>query len=444
MPTASIHTLGCRLNQADAAIMAEVLRRAGYRILGRRDEAADLIVINSCTVTGEAARKTGQALRAARRRAPHAFIVLAGCEVDVHADAWRSESVVDLVIPNALKMELPRLLPDGLVRSPKPLVRTAKDNSGGRAGFEIPVSGFYPHRTRANLKVQEGCDFFCSFCIVPYARGRPRSRDWDDALREARALIERGHRELVLTGVNLMLYRDEERGLPELLEALCKLRGAFRIRLSSVEPGPGLERLVNTMAAAPNVCRSLHLPLQYGDDRMLRDMNRRYTTAEFAEFVRYAHDRIPGVCLGTDVIVGFPGEDDASFDACVSCLDGLPLAYFHVFTYSPRDGTPAAARSNRPDGRVTAARCAALRELSNKKGTEFARQFLGDELTVLVEGRTATGGAAGWSDNYLRVEIVDGGTASVSNRFIRCRAGEVLGPRRVTGAVLDAGQTGVA
>ncbi|NOY83130.1 MAG: tRNA (N(6)-L-threonylcarbamoyladenosine(37)-C(2))-methylthiotransferase MtaB [Kiritimatiellaeota bacterium] len=438
MPTAVIQTLGCRLNQADTALMAEQLRLRGFRILPR-GASADLIVINSCTVTGEAARKTRQALRAARRRAPEAFIVLAGCDADVHPDAWGPDSGADLVIPNALKIELARLLPHPLVRpsAPSTAAPISEGGSGGADGFRIPGTGAYPHRTRANLKVQEGCDFFCSFCVVPAARGRPRSRDWDDVLREARELLERGHHELVVTGVNLLLYRDaeRERGLAELVEALCRLDGDYRIRLSSVEPGPGLERVIDVMARTPRVCPSLHLPLQYGEDRILRAMNRRYAVAEFAGLVRRAVSRIPELCLGTDVIVGFPGEDDEAFEACRRVLVELPFAYFHVFSYSPRGGTPAAARPGRPDPRLTAERAAVLRELSKAKGRAFAGAFRGRDLVVLPETRTAGGGVTGWSGNYLRVEIP--APDAPLNTLIPCRVTRVLGPRKVAAELCD-------
>ncbi len=438
MPTAAIFTLGCRLNQADSGMLAELLRRRGFTLVPW-GAPAELFVINSCTVTAGAAQKTRQAVRAVRRRFPESFIVVAGCDVDIHGGEWLAESAVDLLVPNRAKPQLAEFLPAALERleRPQPLAAEAPDSSEDPDLFRLPVPAWYPHRTRANLKVQEGCDFFCSYCIVPHARGRPRSRAWDDCLEEARELLRRGHRELVVTGVNLMLYQDHGRGLPELVEALAALPGEFRVRVSSVEPGPDLPRLLDVLAAHPGrVCRFLHVPLQYGEDTMLAAMNRRGRVADFARFAFEAVERIPGLCLGTDIIVGFPGEDEARFSRCRAALERLPVAYFHVFPYSRRKGTPAAERPGAPPGPIAARRSRILRELSQWKSAEFARSQLGRVVAVLPEGAETPDGITGWSDNYLRVVIPGAGAAGPGNPFRFARVESVVEGRRVVGKAL--------
>ena len=421
---ASIYTLGCRLNQADSALMADALRGNGFELVPW-GEPADLVVIDSCTVTATATHQSGQALRGARRRCPEAFVVLTGCAATVEPERWQREAAADLILPNAAKTEIVRHLPAGLARPAQPLAAQAVERPGETL-FTQPGRGLYAERTRANLKVQEGCDGFCSYCIVPHARGAPRSRAWDDALREAGELLACGHRELVLTGVNIAAYADHGRDLADLLGAVLALGDGFRLRLGSTEPGPVLPRIVDLMARAPRLCRSLHVPLQYAEAGILQAMNRRCGVREFAEFATQAVGRVPGVCLGSDIIVGFPGETEAIFEACYEALSALPLSYLHVFTYSPREGTPAARLPDRVDGRTAGTRQHRLSALSQAKSEAFARRSVGQILEVLTEQRNAAGRLEGWSDNYLRVEIADSDPPAERNQRVNVR---ITGPR---------------
>lgn len=400
MPTFAIYTSGCRLNQADSALLSAALQARGYSPLSW-GEAADLLIINSCAVTGVASRKNRQAVHAARRLAPDAFLVLMGCDAVAEASSWANNPEVDLVISNPKPDALPDLLPSPLQRNSTPqLVRTAPLPES----FTLSGTGSYTERTRANLKIQDGCDFFCSYCIVPHTRGPARSRLLDDILREAEALLERGHKELVLSGVNIATYQNSSCDLPGLIERLLSLGDHFRIRLGSTEPGLCLDRLVDIMAAYPQrICRFLHLPVQYGEDSILRRMKRHYDCRTYEQAALRALERIPGLCLGSDIIVGFPGETEENFQACRAFIERIPFGLLHVFPYSPRPGTPAATMTGRPSPADIRRRAANLRALAAQKDAAFADTQIGQTLPVLLETSSPT--PQGWSDNYLKVRI---------------------------------------
>jgi threonylcarbamoyladenosine tRNA methylthiotransferase MtaB len=282
-------------------------------------------------------------------------------------------------------------------------------------GFAEEGISLYPDRTRAHLKIQEGCDFRCSYCIVPTARGPARSRAWDDVLREADALLAEGYRELVLTGVNIATYRDKDRTLDSLCEALLQRNPSFRLRLSSTEPGPVLTDVVALMAENSRLCRFLHIPLQYGEDRILALMNRRYTVEQYSATVNAASEKIPGLCVGSDIIVGFPGETDEIFQACCKTVEVLPINHVHVFTYSKRAGTVAATLPHQVPGNFASERSSILKRICDRKADTFAASQIGRTLTVLTEERNSRGRWEGWSDNYLRVEIESTGEAGLGD-----------------------------
>ena len=394
---AYLHTLGCRLNQADSAAVADDLASHGFTIVSEPDAHTDLIVVNSCSVTATAARKSRQTLRALRRRFPQAFIVIMGCDATVEqADIFPE---ADAVVPNPRPAPLSQLRPTPLARRPEPLAAAPGDFHDD---FVCEGAGLFADRTRANLKVQDGCNFFCSYCIVPHTRGPARSRNFADVLREARELIARGHREIVVSGVNVTTYDNGGRDLADLLEALLELDDTTRYRLGSAEPGPVIAKVIRLMAHTPRLCRFLHLPLQYGEDSILRAMRRHYHTAQFRDVALEATELIPGLCLGTDLIVGFPGETDATFESCRRYLEELPLGLMHVFGYSPRPGTPAATMAGRPASTLVDQRLQTLLDLSAAKARDFARSQLGTTVQVLVETANP---ASGWSDNYLHVTL---------------------------------------
>lgn len=403
---AAILTLGCRLNQTESALIGDDLARQGYTLVPWSADA-EVRVINGCGVTAEAIAKTRKALHAARRRWPEAVLALVGCAAEIDSAAWAVADGADLVIGNVVKNRLGAALPADGRRPDRPrlLVARIPPRDSAPGPFDEAGVGRYTERTRACLKIQEGCDFHCSYCIVPTLRGAARSRRWDDCLREAAALLERGHREIVLTGVNIATYNDRGRDLADLARAVLDLGPAFRLRLGSTEPGPALHRVVELLAEEPRLCRFLHLPMQYGDDAILQAMKRRYTVAEFEALADKAVRAAPGLGLGSDIIVGFPGETERHFEACCEVVRRLPLTHLHVFTYSARQGTPAATFPKQVNGSIAAERAAAMTRLGHDKADAFAQAQIGQRLAVLTEKRTPDGRWQGWSDNYIRVRI---------------------------------------
>ena len=418
---AAILTLGCRLNQTESALIADDLARHGYALVPW-SAPAEVRVINSCGVTAEAVAKTRKAVHAARRRWPEAVLALVGCAAEIDPATWAAEDGADLVVGNVVKNRLGEALPADGRRPDRPrlLVGHTPPRDSAPEAFEEAGAGLFHERTRAALKIQEGCDFHCSYCIVPTLRGAARSRRWDDCLREAAALLERGHREIVLTGVNIATYRDRGRDLADLARAVLDLDPAFRLRLGSTEPGPALPRVVELLAAEPRLCRFLHLPMQYGDDAILKAMNRRYTLAEFEDLAWSAVRAAPGLGLGSDIIVGFPGETEKHFEACCEAVRRLPLTHLHVFTYSARQGTPAATFPHQVPGTAAAERAAAMARLGRAKAAAFAQAQIGQRLSVLTESRAADGRWQGWSENYIRVRIQDGDRLD-ANRIVGVR-----------------------
>ena len=406
-PRAALHSLGCRLNRAETALLERRLEAAGYRIVPWGEEA-EVCVLNSCTVTGQSDAKSRQALGAIRRRYPRAKLAVVGCYAQVAAGDLAASGLADLIVGSAEKLNVADYLP-ALAGAREPLVvRPPIPRSPFSIGTEF-AEGAAGEMTRAHLKVQDGCDFMCSFCIIPLARGRARARRLDDLLREAEGLAAPRVREIVLTGVNLGTYAEGERTLLSVVDALNGLSGSTglaRIRISSIEPTTVEPGLLERMAdPAHRLVPFLHLPLQSGSPRILAAMRRRYSAGEYRAFAEAALERVPGLCLGTDVMAGFPGEDEAAFGETVALLEALPFAYFHVFPYSERAGMPATRLPGQVDPADKQRRAAQLRELSDRKRLAYQSGFVGQTLDVLFERPKAPGIAQGYTANYLRVEV---------------------------------------
>ncbi|MBP5672532.1 MAG: MiaB/RimO family radical SAM methylthiotransferase [Victivallales bacterium] len=423
MPTFSIHTLGCRLNQADSATVAGDLTAHGYHSIPW-GEPSDIAIINSCAVTGVASQKTRQAVRAARKRLPNAFIVLIGCEATV-CDIKKYPEV-NLIVPNPKPAPLSQLIAERMSCDCGPFQAASGDANDD---FLLSNVSLYDERTRANLKIQDGCNFFCTYCIVPHTRGPARSRNLEDLLREATELIRRGHREIVLTGVNITTYQNSGCNLADVIERILALGDGFRIRIGSAEPGPVVGQVIDVMSRNPRLCRFLHLPVQYGEDSLLQQMGRHYSTADFERIAMLAAEKVPGLCLGTDVIVGFPGETDETFAACKAFLSRLPFGLLHIFTYSPRPGTPAASMPGRPSKHIAEERSKELLALAVEKAENFAKSQVGKTLDVLIEDENPL---AGWSDNYLHVTVNSATTIS-RNTILPITITAATGKREVTG-----------
>ncbi len=393
MPIAVIHTLGCRVNHADTSLLISRLKGAGFEVQESPESAgaADLVVVNSCAVTAEAVAKTRQLVRKLRRTQPRARIVVLGCAAAVDAEALAACGA-DIVRGNPFKPNAPDF------SAPTDFSPVFRENALSDFSF----------RTRAFIKIQEGCNNFCSYCIVPYVRGRERSRSFAEILDDCRAALDRGAPEIVLTGVNITSYNDGGVRLADLLDRLAGLPGDFRLRIGSAEPSPEQLALVEVIAAHPGkICRFLHLSLQHGCDRILQLMRRHYRAAEFRDFVLAARERIPDLHLGTDVIVGFPGETEADFAASLEFIRQLDFANIHRFIYSPRAGTAAAEFPDRVSGVVARRRSAELGAVAAASAAAFRRSQLGKVGQVIFE-QEKSGRLWGWSDNYLQVAVPAG------------------------------------
>ncbi|MDH4121063.1 MAG: MiaB/RimO family radical SAM methylthiotransferase [Deltaproteobacteria bacterium] len=397
-PRAAIHALGCRLNLAEADAIAQSLRAQGYRMVPWGQEA-EVFVLNSCTVTGPSGAKTRQALSAIRRRWPQARLAVVGCHAQV--ESAELAGLADLVIGTEEKMNVAAHLANLPPHSPPKIIRPAVR----RGPFQQSFGALGGH-TRHHLKVQDGCDFMCSFCVIPLARGRARPRLLDNLLEEARQAAQAGARELVVTGVNVGTWEENGKNFLDLIDALNAIDGPERIRVGSIEFTTVGEGLLSRMAdPAHKLVPFLHLPLQSGSETVLAEMNRRYTPQAYHRFAQSALARVNDLCLGADVMTGFPGETEERFLETLAFLESLPFAYLHVFPYSPRKGTPAARREDQVPPALRQARAARLRALDEQKRLAYQRRFLGRVLPVLLESSSNPGRVGGYTPHYVRVEV---------------------------------------
>lgn len=402
-PRASLHTLGCRLNQAETAVLAERLRRDGYRLVAF-GEPTDLLVLNTCSVTEDAERTSRYLIRKTLKHSPKAFIAVTGCYAQTGSEGLKKQSGIDLIVGNQYKLDLPNFLPpsDRLQKQVSPVVHRTKTIAP--EDFELPEYGA-PDSTRAPLKIQDGCSTMCSFCLIPFARGRERSRLLDDLLREAGLLASQGVREIVLTGVNIGQYNQAGADLCTVIAQLEMIPGLERIRISSIEPTTVTERLLELMASSSKLCPYLHIPLQSGDDGILTAMNRSYSSQDYVRLVERAVRKIPKLGLGTDIMVGFPGEDDTAFANTLKLASELPFAYFHVFPFSPRPGTAAVKLANSVSVTHIKKRTAILTSLSQAKRLAAHDRYIGTTVRVLFEAGRHDGFVVGTTANFLRVAV---------------------------------------
>ncbi|MGH2693634.1 MAG: tRNA (N(6)-L-threonylcarbamoyladenosine(37)-C(2))-methylthiotransferase MtaB [Actinomycetota bacterium] len=398
MPTVAFTTLGCRLNQAESDLMAEDLASHGVAPVASGEDP-DIVVVNTCTVTREATKASRSAIRRAARSHPGARVVVIGCYAVSDPDEVASIEGVHVVLNNEDKESFATAL---RARAPTaPLLQI-----GGIRKSELDL----PYRVRANLKVQTGCDEWCTFCIIPMTRGPLRSLDQDDLVAEARAGVAAGARELVLTGVHLGKYSYDRGGdegdLIRLLQRLLDIESVWRIRLSSILSRHLTPELISFMASEPRVCRHLHVPLQSGDDGVLGAMHRPYAIDEYVAAVEHARDALAGLALATDIIVGFPGETEEAFEATMDVVHRLRFSKLHVFRYSARPGTAAADMDAVVPTEVKKDRSKRLIALGNEIRAEFLREHLFRPLEVLVEDERQVDGVrvcSGQTDDYVRV-----------------------------------------
>ncbi|QEM68099.1 tRNA (N(6)-L-threonylcarbamoyladenosine(37)-C(2))-methylthiotransferase MtaB [Geobacter sp. FeAm09] len=398
MKRVAIATLGCKTNQFESAAMSEQFRKAGYRVVPFT-EPADIYVVNSCTVTARTDAETRRLIRRARRLNPQARIVATGCYAQVAPGELERMPEVDSVLGNREKQDIAGLVAAGGSR--------ISDISTEQAAEPLPLSSFAEH-TRAFLQAQNGCNSFCAYCIVPYARGRSRSVPLDDVLQGVRELAANGYREVVLTGIHLGAYGLDlapRHSLADLVRRITEDGSVPRLRIGSVEPNELSDELIGLMAASTAVCPHVHLPLQSGSDTVLQRMGRRYTARFFRDLVARVTAALPDAFIGADVIAGFPGETDEEFLETLHLVEEVPFSDLHVFPFSRRAGTKAAGMPAQVAAQVVRERGERLRDAAAAKKTAFLQRFVGRTLPVLGQTwQPGTGCIKGLSRNYLQVE----------------------------------------
>ena len=400
MKSISFVTLGCKVNQYDTAVLINKLPKSKYTTVPF-PEKADIYVIDTCTVTHKADAEARHYINRAKRINPNGVVVVTGCYAQVSAEEISNLKGVDYVVGNSDKFSsLMKIVRQGsLQKEPKIFINDIFKEK--KRKFESPEIDFFPGRTRAFLKVQDGCNYACTFCIIPYARGRSRSLGIDDVIKRIRVLRQSGYKEAVLTGIHLASYgRDIGSNLIKLLSRIEDEKILSRIRLSSLDPADINQDFINFVSNSQTICPSFHISLQSGDEQVLKNMRRRYKPKQFLDITDQIREAMPDSSIGTDIMVGFPGETEAEFNNSYNLLDESELTYFHVFSYSKRKGTKAAIMDNQIDPGVTKLRSKIIRDLGMKKKIEFNKNFVGKELEVLVENNSK-----GTSRNYISVKL---------------------------------------
>ena len=419
MPKAALHNLGCKVNAYETEAMKQQLAERGYEIVPF-DQKADVYIINTCSVTNIADRKSRQMLHRAKKLNPEAVVAAAGCYVQVASDALKEDNSVDIIIGNNNKARLADILEEYM-----------RDRQGNEEGYvldiaraqeyeELHVSRLGEH-TRAFIKVQDGCNQFCSYCIIPYARGRVRSRKPEDVVAEVEGLVARGYREVVLTGIHLSSYGTEHmEGSPvkggdwdsgplwDLIERIHRVEGLKRIRLGSLEPRIITREFAGKLAGLPEFCPHFHLSLQSGCDATLKRMNRHYTTEDYLRRCGILRETFDHPAITTDVIAGFPGETEEEFEITRRFLETVRFYEMHVFKYSKRQGTKAAVMKDQVSEQVKARRSDVLLELERTMSREYRERFVGSRILVLFEEETEIGGKwymIGHTPQYVRAAL---------------------------------------
>ena len=415
-----IITFGCKLNQYDSAAMEEqLLSDSLAKANDYRD--ADIVVINTCTVTTKADSEARRWIRRVKRDNPGCRLLVTGCYAQREPTLLAKIPSVDAVFSNKEKFELHSILSE-LHSGRKPIVRWSDPLQEESASF-YPIKGFSGY-TRAFVKIQEGCDARCTYCIVPRVRGRPRSLPSRIILEQIELLVAQGYKELVLTGVHIGRWSEEGRGLVQLLQMIEQIERLPRLRLSSLEPNEVSSELIELVAASHQIVPHFHIPLQSGSDRILRLMGRPYTAAYYRRLLEEIRKSIPRAGIGADVIVGFPGEVAEDFQQSYDLIGSSPLTYLHVFPFSPRPGTAAADKGGVCPQREAHQRTKLLRELSRRKNYQFRLQFRGEILPCLIIGQKGAGRLlSALSDNYLKLEVE--GERKLINQIVKVRVTEV-------------------
>jgi threonylcarbamoyladenosine tRNA methylthiotransferase MtaB len=408
MPKFTITTLGCKVNQYESDAIATQLKSSDW-LPALENEPSKICIINTCTVTQKASMQSRQAVRRAIRTNPTACIVVTGCYAQTEPRAVEQIEGVDYIVGNADKHTICEMIHsnrNAAAGRSLSICRKIQPEPFREVSPDVVAGG----RTRPFVKIQDGCNAFCTYCIVPYARGPSRSRPFESVLAGIQALSTAGYQEIVLTGIHLGNYGNDlipKTCLGELLNRIDDLNLIPRVRLSSIEPLELTDDIIKRVAESNIFCRHFHIPLQSGDDRILQKMGRPYSAEDFRQLVTKIHDWLPKAAIGVDTLIGFPGETDAAFENTYALIEGLPVSYLHVFPFSSRPGTPAAEYPNKISPEVMKQRCERMRILGDSKRVDFYTQFISQKLDVLIETtrHRPTGLLKGLSSNYIPVLI---------------------------------------
>ena len=414
--TVSFITLGCKVNQFETEAMTELLEKDGFKVLPP-NEVSDIYIINTCAVTKESERKSRQFINKAKRINPNALVVAVGCSVQLNYEKINKETQADIIIGTKHKGNIGSLIKDKLNDITQDY--EIDDFQGKESYEELKISTVHD-KTRANIKIQDGCSQFCSYCIIPYVRGPIRSRNHDDIVREVKKIAENGYKEVVLNGIHISSYgKDlhEQDSLIKLIEDINNIEGIERIRLGSLEPNLINEDFIKRYSALNKTCDHFHLSLQSGSDSVLNRMNRRYTTKEYKSNVELIRKYMPSAGITTDIIVGFPGETVDEFNETVDFVKDIKFSKIHVFKYSVREGTKAAEMTKQVDDAVKSHRSKVLIDLGENISHEFMKKFIGKELSVLIETEKKDNLYEGYTTNYLKVLLK--GDINVKNEIIK-------------------------
>ena len=436
----ALHNLGCKVNAYEIEAMQQLLEEAGYEIVPF-EPGADIYVINTCTVTNIADRKSRQMLHKAKKMNPEAIVVATGCYVQTGGDKLEKDEAIDLVLGNNQKINIVEALAEYAENKPGHGSHVIKINQT-KEYEDLSIDHTAEH-VRAYIKVQDGCNQFCTYCIIPYARGRVRSRNIESVLKEVRSLAEKGYKEVVLTGIHLSSYgvdfpEEKKETLLSLIRAVHEIEGIQRIRLGSLEPGIVTREFAEGIAALPKVCPHFHLSLQSGCDETLERMNRRYRSGEYRERCELLREVYVNPALTTDVIVGFPQESEEEFQKSYDFVDGIHFYETHIFKYSRRQGTKAAAMDRQLTEAEKARRSEKMIEMHHRHAKDYERSMLGKELEVLIEEEYTKDGQIwylGHSREYIKTAVPKSENYGV-NDIVRVRAESFLEEHIMTGEVV--------
>ena len=399
--TVALHTLGCKLNFSETSTIGNQFLKNGFSVVDMKDKA-DVYVFNTCTVTENAEKECRQLVRRVLRNNPDAYVIVTGCYAQLRADEISAIDGVDAVLGSNEKFEIFSLLKDFNKKELSCIYVSPNDELNK---FGLASSTDADSRTRAYFKIQDGCDYKCTFCTIPLARGKSRSMNPELVVEEFTNLVKQGYKEIILTGVNVGDYgKSYDLNFYELLKKLIRVDGNFRIRISSIEPNLLTDEIINLTAESEKLCKHFHIPLQSGSDTILRSMQRRYSAEDYRQVILKTKHLIPDVGIGVDVIVGYPSETEKEFMETYNFLLNLPISYLHVFTYSERPDTKALTISESVNPAERKQRSKMLRILSDKKKNYFYNQMIGKNVDVLFESKDEDGTIKGFSSNYVRVQ----------------------------------------